>query len=113
MLLLPDDKELCKQIQNFADSGMPVAQLEYVGLSARAIGILECSDFNCVYLKDLIKLSVNDIISIRYFGKEAITEIRTALKRISELETIRNRWHKSSSRVDFYMKRIPLSYVLR
>lgn len=105
--MLPKNIATLNLLQEAAADGMAVAELEYLGVSLRTINSLEESSYKCVFLKDLLRLSAEDICSIRNLGTRGLTEISEALNRISELEEIKKKWHKGSDRLDFYMKKIP------
>lgn len=112
--MLPKSLETSDLIQDAAKAGMAVAELEYLGLSVRTINALESSKHNCVFLKDLIELSGDQIAEIPSLGANSLKEIVDALNRFAEFEKARKRWHKGSDRLEFYMQRIPKrSYTLR
>lgn len=112
--MLPKTPDTCNLIREAADAGMAIAELEYIGLSVRTINALESSKHNCVFLVDLIELSSEQIAAIPSLGAHGLKEITEALRRFAELNKTRERWHKGSDRLSYYMQRIPnRSYTLR
>lgn len=104
--MLPASHKVRKLVQDAAAKGMAVAELEYLGLSARTIQVLEESKYKCVYLRDLIKLKTDQLIGIHGMGSGCINEINEALRRFPELEEQRNRWHRSTERVEMYKAKL-------
>ena len=101
--MLPENVQIRESIIAAALKGMAVAELEYLGLSMRAINTLE-QQANIVFLKQLLELSDKQLREVPYLGKGGIEEIISSLERFPELESIRKRWHKGSDKTEYYKK---------
>jgi DNA-directed RNA polymerase alpha subunit len=106
MSLLPRTYAARKQIKDVAGKGMAVAELEYVGLNVRVINALEESEFNIVYLSDLIALKEDELLTIQQIGATGLGLIKQALLRVGEVEGQRHRWSHGSDKVAFYKQNI-------
>jgi DNA-directed RNA polymerase alpha subunit len=109
--MLPDDERTQDMIFEQADSGMGVAELEYLGVSQRVINTLE-DKMGIVYLQQLIEMSRETLLAVRQLGRGGVQEIMEAFKRFPELELTRQRWHKGSDKTEYYKKRVNTRAIL-
>lgn len=70
-----------------------VAELEYLGLSVRVINSLEESEWNIVYLEDLLAMNEEEILSIPNIGELGLAQIKKVLTKYHTLEEARARWY--------------------
>lgn len=69
-----------------------IAELEYLGVSLRVINSLEESEYNLVYIDDLLKLTEQEISLIPNIGKSGVSQIFNALKNLENLEKEKAVW---------------------
>jgi hypothetical protein len=86
-------EKVCKLIQEAANNGMYVAELEYLGVSVKTLNLLE-SKHQCVTLQDLISLNK---ASIDELGDISSAEVMSALSRFNELEKHKKEWEDAYS----------------
>jgi hypothetical protein len=109
--MLPDDEHIQDMIFEYADNGMAIAELEYLGLSLRVVNTLE-QKVGVLYLRDLLSMSEEDIAGIRQLGGGAIRQIAEAFKRFPELESERSRWNTGSDKTEYYKQRVNMREIL-
>lgn len=93
-MLLPKNPQLVEKIKETAKKGLPIAELEYLGLSLRVINSLEESVYKIVYLEDLLGLTTSDLNSIENLGVSGLKQISMALHKLDSLENEKNKWHR-------------------
>ena len=103
--------ELTDFVAENADLEIPVADLEYVGLSRRVIYTLE-STYECIYLHQLIELRSEDLYRMKNFDLLGMKSLQKALQSICNLESERNRWNASSKKIELYKKQINMRELL-
>lgn len=109
--MLPQNVQIRDSIVAAARKGMAVAELEYLGVSLRAINTLE-QQAKIIFLQQLIALSYADLQKVSHLGKGGVDEIIHALERFPELEAERMRWHKGSDKTEYYKRRINTKAIL-
>ena len=67
-----------------------LAELEYLGLSARTIGLLERSPYEIVTLSGLIRRSHDELVEINGLTERALQEIMDCLSRYHELSSMKS-----------------------
>jgi len=65
-----------------------VVEMELMGLSQRVINALEESEFEIIYLEELIGFTLDEIMSIDNIGATAINQLCSILIRYSQLEKL-------------------------
>ena len=87
--MFPQNKIIKKAIEE----NLPIAELEYLGLSLRVINSLEESKYKIVYLKDLFNLNEKDLKSIPNLGSSGFKQIELTISNLENLENEKNKWH--------------------
>jgi RNA polymerase sigma factor (sigma-70 family) len=83
-----------RAIQQGVQRGDCVADLEPLGLSPRAIGTLEDSQYEIITLRDLMSLSRDDLMHISNLGEKTVSRILDCLSRYDQLDTLNRRNHR-------------------
>jgi uncharacterized protein YerC len=68
-----------------AESGDGVAELELLGFSVHAIATLENSEYELIFLRDLLQCTQDQLLSIHNFGWRQLTNLYKCLGRYHEL----------------------------
>jgi DNA-directed RNA polymerase alpha subunit len=93
-MLLPKDLKIVSKIEELAQKGFAIAELEYLGLSLRVINALEESKYKIVYLKDLLSLKDKELKSIENLGASGLKQISASLQKMEFLEDEKKKWHR-------------------
>lgn len=96
-------KKAMLAIQKGIEDENTIAQLEYLGVSLRTINQIE-DHCGLIYLKDLVSLTDDEILTIPNLGEKGLASIKTALQNYHKLGVTQKRWHSGSSRLDYYKK---------
>ena len=91
--MLPKDPVLLKSVIDAANENVPIAELEYIGLSLRVINSLKESKYNLIYIKDLISLNPTQMCKIENLGSSGVKQISKALQKIGKLKDEKAKWH--------------------
>jgi hypothetical protein len=65
-----------------------VVEMELMGLSQRIINALEESEFEIIYLEELIGFTLDEIMTINNIGATAINQLCSILVKYSQLEKL-------------------------
>ncbi|RTK97782.1 MAG: hypothetical protein EKK64_00845 [Neisseriaceae bacterium] len=90
-----------EEVKKAAEEGMPLAELQIVGLSTRTINTLE--DHKCVFLKDLLKLTRERVKAMNGMGDFAIFEIERSFNNFGSFDKKTKELNKTTSKIDKYI----------
>jgi DNA-directed RNA polymerase alpha subunit len=109
--MLPDNKSVCRMIQKAAMEGMPVSDLEYVGLPMRVINALE-EEIGIIFLKQLIMCEEQELLTVNRIAENSINQIKKSLAKFSQIDSERLKRNKGSDRLLYYRKNIDKKKIL-
>ena len=94
-------------IAKYAEEGMTISELEYLGVPYRLISIIE-EKLNLLYLKDLLMISKNQLLKTNHVGRQGLKQIYTALQKIHHFETLKHDWEFSTKSTYELIKQKPI-----
>lgn len=79
-------KQALAAIQRGVERGDTIAEMEAAGVSQRIINALEESEFEIIYVEQLLHTELEDLLCIQNIGVSAIEQLSNALKNYDVLE---------------------------